>query len=95
VIDAYSVKPLDTTTINLAARDTQALITVEDHWIDGGLGDAVTANIDTRKSVIRLAVDTEPHSGTQEQLLRIHGISRDAIRDQVMDLVNHMKVSVA
>ena len=42
VIDAYSIKPIDETTLKTAAKETNNLIlTVEDHWFDGGLGDAV------------------------------------------------------
>ncbi len=41
VIDLYSVKPLDTDTVRAAARETGAIITVEDHWPEGGIGDAV------------------------------------------------------
>ena len=42
VIDAYSVKPIDRETLHRAARDTQGkLVVVEDHWFEGGLGDAV------------------------------------------------------
>ena len=41
VIDLYSVKPVDEETIRQAAADTGAIVTVEDHWPEGGLGDAV------------------------------------------------------
>jgi transketolase len=95
VIDAYSIKPLDVETLSMAARETQAVITVEDHWLDGGLGDAVAANIGVQAPVIRLGVQQEPHSGTQEQLLRIHGISRDAIHQRVMQLAGEMGLSAA
>ena len=41
VIDLYSVKPVDAETIRAAARETGAIVTVEDHWPEGGIGDAV------------------------------------------------------
>ena len=41
VIDLYSVKPIDAETLRAAARDTGRLVTVEDHWPEGGIGDAV------------------------------------------------------
>src|SRR5439155_27383490 len=41
VIDLYSIKPLDAATLRQAANDTGRLVTVEDHWPEGGLGDAV------------------------------------------------------
>ncbi|MBA2483302.1 MAG: transketolase [Nitrosomonas sp.] len=95
VIDAYSVKPLDIKTLENAASMTQAIVTVEDHWIDGGLGDAVAVQLHTQKPVIRLAITEEPHSGTCKQLLSIHGISREAIYKQIMSLVNNKKVEVS
>jgi transketolase len=95
VIDAYSIKPLDVGTLEIAARETQALITVEDHWIDGGLGDAVAANVASHAPLIRLAVHNEPHSATAEQLLQIHGISREAIHNHVLALVSHRQWGTA
>lgn len=89
VIDAYSIKPLDIQTLNTAASMTQAIITVEDHWIDGGLGDAVAVHLNSRIPVIRLAIDAEPHSGSCEQLLHLHGISRDAIYKKILALNNN------
>jgi len=44
IIDAYSIKPLDAQTIKKATSETGVLITVEDHWPEGGLGDAVLAS---------------------------------------------------
>ena len=44
IIDAYSVKPIDSTTIHKAAAETGTLIVAEDHWPEGGLGDAVLAS---------------------------------------------------
>jgi transketolase len=74
---------------------TQAIVTVEDHWIDGGLGDAVAVQLHTQTPVIRLAITEEPHSGTCKQLLSIHGISREAIYKQIMSLVNNKSVEVS
>jgi transketolase len=95
VIDTYSVKPLDIKTLENAASMTQAIVTVEDHWIDGGLGDAVAVQLHTQTPVIRLAITEEPHSGTCKQLLSIHGISREAIYKQIMSLVNNKSVEVS
>ncbi len=41
VIDLYSVKPVDAETLLTAAEETQALVTVEDHWAEGGIGETV------------------------------------------------------
>lgn len=95
VIDAYSIKPLDERTLQQAARDTRAIITVEDHWLDGGLGDAVASHIGPHGPVIRMAVEREPHSGSQQQLLQQHGISRDAIAHQIEILAKRMGLSAA
>jgi transketolase len=84
VIDAYSIKPLDVQTLKAAANETRGLITIEDHWREGGLGEAVAAEVQTPLAV--LAVVDEPRSGTGEQLLRRHGISRESIHAQVLRL---------
>jgi len=89
VIDAYSVKPLDVATLVKAAGETRGLVVVEDHWADGGLGDAVARAHDWLVPLRFLAVGSEPRSGTPQALLERHGISRHAIVRQVLALVNH------
>lgn len=80
VIDCYSVKPIDTATLKKAARQTKALIVVEDHRPEGGLADAVrTALGKDAGKVVSLASAKIPHSGTSEQLLAFMGIDADAI----------------
>lgn len=79
VIDLYSIKPIDTATLQQAARATKRVITVEDHAIEGGIGEAVCAAINGLAPVTMLAVTTIPRSGTPEQLLEDHGISPAAI----------------
>ena len=88
VIDAYSVKPLDVATLVEAAADTRAIVVVEDHWADGGLGDAVARAHDWPVPLRFLAVGSEPRSGPPQALLERHGISRHAIVRQVLALVN-------
>lgn len=76
VIDLYSVQPLDTATLVRCARETKGLITVEDHYVAGGIGDAVAAAVAGHGfAVHRLAVREIPRSGTPEQLLDYYGIS--------------------
>jgi transketolase len=84
VIDAYSVKPLDTATLSAAARETGAIIVVEDHAIDGGLGDAVAAAVGEIALVRRLGIRELPHSGASEQLLDRYGISFRSIEENVL-----------
>ena len=82
VIDAYSIKPIDAETMRAAARECRAIITVEDHWPEGGLGDAVLdalADADDRPPVTKLAVRELPGSGTPEELLHGAGIDAEAI----------------
>jgi transketolase len=89
VIDAYSVKPLDVATLIRAAGETRGIVVVEDHWSDGGLGDAVARAHDWLVPLRFLAVSSEPRSGPPQALLERHGISRHAIVQQVLALVNH------
>jgi transketolase len=82
VLDAYSVKPIDAEAVRAAARDCAAVVTVEDHAPEGGLGDAVLdalADADDRPRVIKLAVREIPGSGTPEELIHGAGIDADAI----------------
>jgi transketolase len=82
VLDCYSVKPIDAEAVRAAARDCGALITVEDHWPEGGLGDAVLealADADDRPPVTKLAVREMPVSGTPDELLHEAGIDAEAI----------------
>lgn len=81
VIDCYSVKPIDAETLKKAAAETKALIVVEDHYPEGGLGDAVkSALAETPKKPIRhLAVRKTPRSGKPEELLAYEEINADAI----------------
>ncbi len=90
VIDAYSVKPIDVATLRAAAHDTTAVIVVEDHWAEGGLGDAVLAALagsEPLPHVIALAVRTMPTSGTPEQLLDAAGVSARQIAETVRKVV--------
>jgi transketolase len=90
VIDLYSLKPIDTETILAAARDTAAIVTVEDHWPEGGIGDAVLdalAGEQPHPVVVKLAVREMPGSGTPAELLHGAGIDADCIADAVRTLV--------
>jgi transketolase len=82
VIDLYSIKPLDAETLFAAAEATQGrLITVEDHWPEGGLGEAVLSafgDAEERPRVVKLAVRGMPGSGKAEELLTAAGIDAAA-----------------
>jgi transketolase len=87
VIDAYSVKPIDASTLCKALGDTGLLVVAEDHWAEGGLGDAVLAAIasggELTGRVIKLAVREMPGSGKPEELRDWAGISADKIVETV------------
>lgn len=92
VIDAYSVKPIDRETLHQAAKDTGGrLVVVEDHWPEGGLGDAVLEAFAGGSAplprVVKLGVRGMPGSATPQQLLDAAGISADHIVTAVKSLV--------
>jgi transketolase len=87
VIDAYSVQPIDAATLLAAGRETRAIVTVEDHYAAGGLGDAVSEVVAPQGiPVHRLAVRELARSGTPEQLLELCGISAAKIAAAVKAL---------
>ena len=84
VVDAYSVQPIDGETLRRCARETGRLITVEDHYAVGGLGDAVARAVaPDGAAVTRLAVREIPRSGTPEQLIDVYGLSARRIAEAV------------
>jgi transketolase len=91
VIDAYSVKPIDAETLHAAAEATGGrLVTAEDHWPEGGLGEAVLAafaDAEERPRVTILAPRELPGSGTPAELLAQAGIDADGIAAAARALV--------
>src|SRR5258707_15213188 len=90
VIDAYSVKPLGKEIIKAAAQKTRNLVvTVEDHYPEGGLGDAVAGELSSEGvKVHKLAVYELPHSGKPEELLAKYKIDAAAIVETVKKLAS-------
>ena len=89
VIDLYSIKPLDIVTLKKAAQETKRIITVEDHFAEGGLGEAVAAAIIGESVQFKnLAVRKMPHSGKPQELLDYEEISSGAIVKSVKSLIN-------
>jgi transketolase len=88
VIDLYSVQPIDADGLLRCARDTKGkLITVEDHYAGGGIGDAVASAVASGGfTVRRLAVREIPRSGTPTELLDVYGISARHIIEAVRTL---------
>lgn len=86
VIDLYSLQPIDADALVAAGRATKRLITVEDHYPAGGIGDAVARAVaPAGLTVTRLAVREIPRSGTPDQLLDVYGISARHIVAAVKD----------
>jgi transketolase len=77
VIDLYSLAPIDRKSLIAAGTATGGhVITVEDHYAAGGIGDAVSEAVaDTNIRVHRIAVREIPRSGKPEELLDRYGIS--------------------
>jgi transketolase len=77
VIDLYSVKPVDAEAVIKAAKETGAVLTVEDHWAEGGIGEVVAgvlAGSGVSTKLERLAVTERPGSGPPVDLLAAAGI---------------------
>ena len=89
VIDTYSIKPLAKDVIKAAAQKTRNLVvTVEDHYPEGGLGDAVAGELSADGvKVHKLAVCELPRSGNAAELLAKYGIDAAAIVKKVKALV--------
>ena len=90
VIDLYSIKPIDVETLAAAAEATGRIVTVEDHWPEGGLGDAVLgalAEADVHPQVQKLAVTDMPRSGKPDELLNAYGIDAEHIAAAAHKLV--------
>jgi transketolase len=98
VVDCYSLKPIDGETLAAAAEETGRIVTVEDHWPEGGLGEAVLSALaehDARAQVTRLAVIEMPRSGKPAELLAAYRIDADAIAEAARQLVRSGSVTTA
>ncbi len=88
LIDLYSVKPADKETLRKAANVSQAFVTVEDHFAEGGIGETVrTLMADIDVPVHSLAVRKMPKSGKPGELLDYEEISKGAIINKVRELL--------
>jgi transketolase len=90
VIDAYSIKPIDADTLQAAAEATGKIVTVEDHFPEGGLGDAVLAALsekDEHPRLLKLAVGEMPRSGKPEELMNAYRIDAEHIATAARQLV--------
>jgi transketolase len=92
VIDAYSIKPIDAETLRAAAQATEGnVVAVEDHWPEGGLGEAVLSALAGETDPLHfehLAVRNMPGSGKPEELMDAAGISSNHIADAARKLAS-------
>lgn len=92
VVDLYSIKPIDTATLARAARETGALVVVEDHHPEGGMGEAVLSALSAtgaQPAFAHLAVTDLPGSGTTSELIDAAGISHAHIAQAARALLRH------
>lgn len=88
VIDLYSIKPIDVETLRTAAYETKAILTVEDHFAAGGLGEAVRSALSGVRVLIHsLAVKKTPCSGRPSELINYEEISAQAIINKIKSII--------
>jgi len=98
VVDCYSISPIDKDTLTRCLRETKRkiLITVEDHYEHGGMGDfAATAVAGVNGRVIKMAVTKISQSGTKDQLLDDAGISASHIVATAKQMVGELAVEMS
>jgi len=87
VVDIYSIKPIDKETVIKCAKETDKLITIEDHSIIGGIGTAICEVLaeEYPKKVIRIGVnDKFGKSGSVKELMNMYGITKEHIVEEVV-----------
>ncbi|KAM4651524.1 transketolase [Discoglossus pictus] len=90
ILDLFTIKPLDANAILENAKATKGrIITVEDHYHEGGIGEAVASVVAGVPGITlkTLAVSHVPRSGTPAELLKMFGIDKDAIVEAVKSVV--------
>jgi len=90
VMDPFTIKPLDIQAVqDNAAACNGRIITVEDHYPEGGLGDAVLDAVSSYRNMIvrKLAVNAVPRSGPPAELLEMFGISANSIVKAVNEVI--------
>jgi len=89
IIDAYSVEPIDKDNLSKEVEKAgKKVVVVEDHFQNGGLGDAVAQALSGKAEIIHLAVKDLPRSGKPEELLDKYGIDANHIKRAVKELIS-------
>merc|ERR1712202_59782 len=90
VMDLFTIKPLDWAAVQThSAACGGRVVTVEDHYPEGGLGDSVLASLATLRNTVvkKLAVNAVPRSGPPAELLEMFGISANHIVRACNDII--------
>jgi len=88
IIDAYSIEPLDRENIAREVKEARKrVVVVEDHYYNGGLGDAVSNALGGKAEIIHLAVKELPRSGKPEELMNKYGIDAENIQKAIRKLI--------
>ncbi|KAJ8949633.1 hypothetical protein NQ318_007398 [Aromia moschata] len=90
VLDLFTIKPLDKSAVIKNAKETgNKILVVEDHYYEGGIGEAVLSAIaeETGIYIKHIAIPRVPHSGTTAQVLDYYGIDANHIAGYVKDLL--------
>lgn len=92
LIDMHTLKPLDRELILSAAREIGKIVTVEEHFIAGGLGSAV-AEICSREYPVKMKMigigDFYASNGPYEELLGKYGLQPDQIKESVIKFLSN------
>ncbi|RUS75717.1 hypothetical protein EGW08_016532 [Elysia chlorotica] len=91
IIDPFTIKPIDAATIIASAQQTGGrIITVEDHYAEGGIGSAVSCAVSEHRNIVvkRLYVSEVPRSGQCGELLEKYGISAGCIAKAVQSMLS-------
>ncbi|XKL66561.1 hypothetical protein PGB90_009981 [Kerria lacca] len=90
IFDPFTIKPIDSESIIFNAKECNNLvITVEDHYYEGGLGEAVLSALAESSTQIKLmAVESVPRSGPSKELLKLYKISAQYIVDNVLKIIH-------
>jgi transketolase len=88
VVDCYSIKPIDKKTLINLTQKTKKVVVVEDHYPDGGLGDAVREALINRKIELHhLAVKKIPGSATPQEQIHFEEIDSQAIFKKIKEII--------
>lgn len=92
VVSMHTIKPLDTALIRSLAEKCKAILTIEEHSVNGGLGEAVASFLlqkgYTKKFKIMGIPDEYTVTGSQVEILRHYNISEEGIAEEVRNLLN-------